>query len=136
MKGLLERPQSHRSILVADHDHAVRQQVVRWLERDGFSIYEAGWGREVIDMAKKRFLDILIMEMDLPDLSGLQTLRTVNRLVGPIPCILLAAESSKEMWLNALTEHAFALMEAPFRGEVIRRTVWDLVRRTFGQPMP
>jgi len=117
---------------VADHKESIRRQFVRSLERDGFSIYEAEAGREVIDLAKKRMVDILIMEMELPDLDGIHTLRMVNHLVGPIPCIFIAEAVSKEMWITAFTEHAFALLEAPFRGEVVRRTVWDLVHRYFG----
>ena len=135
MKGLLKLPRFHRSILVADHDRELRERMVRSLERDGFSIYEAEAGREVLEAAKKRVFDILVMEMELPDLDGVHTLRMVHRLVGPIPCIFVAEEVSKEMWLNALTAHAFALLEAPLRGEVLRRTVWDLIRRSFGPPV-
>lgn len=132
MKGFLNAPRFHRSILVADPDADVRRQLVRSLEPDGFSIYEAEAGREVIDLAKKRFVDILIMEMRMPDLDGVHTLRVVNEIAGPIPCIFIGSQLSKEMWLNALTAHAFALLEAPFRREVLRRTVWDLVNRYFG----
>jgi DNA-binding NtrC family response regulator len=132
MKGLLNVPPFHRSILVADHDRAVRQLFVRSLERDGFSIYEAEASREAVDLAKKRIIDILIIEMDLPDLDGLHTLRMINQMVGPMPCILIGSDISKETWINALTAHAFALLEAPFRGEVVRRTVLELVYRHFG----
>ena len=135
MKGLLNVPPFHRSILVADHDREVREFLVRSLERDGFSLYEAEAGREVIDLARKRLFDILIMEMALPDLDGVHTLRVVNQMVGPVPCIFIGAEVTKEMWMNALTAHAFALLEAPFRGEVVRRTVSDLVWRYFGPPV-
>ena len=132
MSRLLNLPRSHRSILVADQNARIREQFVHSLERDGFSIYEAEAGREVIDLARKRIVDILIMEMALPDLDGIHTLRMVNRLVGPIPCIFIAESVSKEMWMRAFAEHAFALLAAPFRGEVVRRTVWDAVHRYFG----
>ena len=135
MRGLLNVPRFHRSILVADPDRAVREQLVRSLEVDGFSIYEAQGGREVIEVARKRIVDILIMEMRLPDLDGVHTLRVVTDLVGPIPCIFIASEISKEMWLNALTAHAFALLEAPLKTGVVRRTVRDLVQRYFGPPV-
>ena len=135
MRGLLNVPRSHRSILVADPDRDMRERLVRSLEVDGFSIYEAQGGREVIDLARKRIVDILIMEMQLPDLDGVHTLRMVNQLVGPIPCIFIASEVSKEMWLNALTAHAFALLQAPLQVGVVRRTVRDLVQRYFGPPV-
>lgn len=135
VQRLLEIPRFHRSILVADHEQEVRQLLVRSLEREGFSIYEAEAGREVIELAKKRVVDILIMEMDLPDLDGVHTLRVVHQLVGPVPCIFVGSDLSKEMWMNALASHAFAVLEAPLKGEVIRRTVWDLIHRTFGPSM-
>ena len=132
MKGLLRVPPHHRTILVADHHRDVRQAFVQSLERDGFSLYEAEAGREVIDLARKRMFDILIMEMELPDLDGVHTLRMIRQMVGPVPCIFIGEDVSKEMWINALTAHAFALLEAPYRGEVVRRTVLELVHRHFG----
>jgi len=132
VKGLLGVPPHHRSILVAEHDRDVRQLLVRSLERDGFSLYEAEAGREVLDLARRRLFDILIMEITLPDLDGVHTLRMIRETVGPVPCILIGSEVTKEMWINALTVHAYALLEAPYRGEVVRRTVWDLVHRHFG----
>ena len=135
MKGFLSVPHGHHSILVAEFDRDFRQSLVRSLERDGFSVYEAQAAREVIEFARTRIVDVLIMEMELPDLDGVHTLRMVNQLVGPIPCIFIGRKLSKEMWMNALTSHAFALLEVPLRGEVVRRTVWDLVHRMFGPPL-
>lgn len=132
MKGLLRVPPHHRSILVADHNRDVRRLFVQSLEPDGFSIYEAEAGREVLDLARRRIFDVLIMEMALPDLDGLHTLRMIQSTVGPMPCILIGSDVSKEMWMNALTARAFALLEAPYRGEVVRRTVLELIHRHFG----
>ena len=132
MKGLLRVPPNHRSILVADQDREVRGVFVRSLERDGFSVYEAEAGHEVLSFARRRLFDILIMEVSLPDLDGVHTLRMIRETIGPVPCILIGAELTKEVWMNALTVDAYALLEAPFRGEVVRQTVWDLVRRQFG----
>jgi DNA-binding NtrC family response regulator len=135
MKGFLSVPHGHHSILVAEFDRDFRQSLVRSLERDGFSVYEAQAAREVIEFARKRIVDVLIMEMELPDLDGPHTLRMVNQIVGPVPCIFIGADVTKEMWMNALTEHAFALLVRPFDDDVFRRTVRDLVCRHFGPPL-
>jgi two-component system, OmpR family, KDP operon response regulator KdpE len=132
MKGLLRLPPNHRSILVADQDEGVRGLFVRSLEPEGFSVYEAEAGREVLVLARKRLFDILIMEVSLPDLDGVHTLRLIRETVGPVPCILIGEELTKEVWMNALAVEAYALLEAPFRGEVVRHTVLDLVHRHFG----
>ncbi len=132
MRRLLDLPKSHRSILVADHDDEVRVKVVRSLEMDGFSVYEAQASREVIDIAKKRMIDVLIMEMQLPDLDGIHTLRMIHQLVGPMPCIFIGEHLTKENWLNAMTARAYALLETPFAEDVIRRTVHELINRHFG----
>ena len=134
MRGLLNIPRGHHSILVADHDRRVRQGVLRALEPEGFSVYEAEAARQVLDMARRGIFDILILEMELPDVDGPHTLRMVKDLVGPMPTIFIGQDLSKEKWMNALMAHAFALLQVPLNVQVVRRTVWDLIRRYYGPP--
>ena len=134
MRGLLNIPRDHHAILVADHDRRVRRSLVDALEPEGFSVYEAEAAGQVIAMARRRIVDVLILEMELPDLDGPHTLRMVKDLVGPMPTIFIGPELSKEQWMSALMSHAFALLQLPLNQRVLRRTVWDLIRRYYGPP--
>ena len=132
LRGLLKQPSGHHSILVTDSDAAVRREVASVLEPEGFSVFEASGGREALELARKRIVDILILNMLLPDVDGLDTLRLIRKLARPIPCIFIGEHVSKEMRIQAMTAEAFAVLEEPFRREVLTRTVWKLVHRYFG----
>lgn len=135
MLRLLEKPSGHHSILVTDSDATIRQQLMAALEPEGFSVYEAAGGREAVELARKRIVDILILNMMLPDSDGVNTLRLIRQLVEPLPCIFIGNRVSKEMRMQALTAEAFAVLEGPFQPVLLTRTVWKLVHRYFGPPI-
>ena len=112
----------------------MRQEVVSLLEPEGFSVYEASGGGEAVEIARQRLIDILILNMLLPDVDGLNTLRLIRQLGRPVPCIFFGEHLSKEMRMQALSAEAFAVLEEPFRPEVLTETVWKLVYRYFGPP--
>lgn len=132
LRGLLKKPSGHHSILITDSDATVRREVASVLEPEGFSVFEASGGCEAVELARKSIADILILNMLLPDVDGLNTLRLIRKLARPMPCIFIGECVSKEMRIQAMTAEAFAVLEEPFRPEVLTRTVWKLVHRYFG----
>ena len=134
LRGLLNRPRWHRSILVTDEDAALRRELAAVLEPDGFSVFEASAGREAVEMVRSGSVDILILNMLLPDVDGVNTLKMIKRVVWPLPCIFIGERVSKEMRLEAMTAEAFAVLEEPFRPQVLRDTVWRVVDRYYGSP--
>lgn len=135
LRGLLDKPSGHHSILVTDRDVGIRRELVSLLEPEGFSVFEASAGREAVELVRKSMVDILILNMLLPDVDGLKTLKLIRRFARPLPCIFIGERVSKEMRIKAMTAEAFAVLQEPFRPEVLKDTVWRLVYRYYGPPV-
>ena len=91
-------------IVVAD-DHAIlRDGLKRLLEAEaGFEVIgEAGSGREAIQMVRDRAPDILLLDLSMPDGTGLDVLRAVHDLRVPTRTVLLTAGIEREEMLEAL----------------------------------
>ena len=130
-RGLLEKPRWHRSILVTDSDEVMRHELTEMLEPEGFSVFEASGGREAVEVVRSRAMDIVILNMLLPDVDGVNTLGLMRKVARPMPCIFIGEHVSKEQRMQAMTAEAFAVLEEPFRPELMRETVWRVVHRYY-----
>ena len=135
LRGYLDQPSGHHSILVTDGDTGVRRDLVSLLEPEGFSVFEASAGREAVELVRTSAVDILILNMLLPDVDGLNALTLIRKYARPLPCIFIGTRVSKEMRIKAMTAEAFAVLQEPLHPEVMKDTVWRLVYRYYGPPM-
>ena len=133
-RGLLDKPRWHRSILVTDSDAELRRELASVLEPEGFSVYQASAGGEAIEMVRCAVVDVVILNMLLPDFDGPDALSVIRRYAPPLPAIFFAERLSKEMRIKAMSADAFAALEEPLHPEVLRDTVWRLVHRYYGPP--
>jgi len=134
LRGLLREPTGHHSILITDSDATMRGELVSMLEPEGFSVFEASAAREAAEVVRTSLVDILILNMLLPDVGGVNSLKLIARLARPLPCIFIGERVSKEMRIQAMTADAFAVLEEPFSPDVLTRTVWKLVYHYYGPP--
>ncbi|MES2709342.1 MAG: response regulator [Verrucomicrobiota bacterium] len=70
-----------RLLLVEDHETSLKALI--WhLERDGHTVFPAGSGREALALAEREDCDLIISDIGLPDISGLEVMRQIRRLHG------------------------------------------------------
>jgi CheY-like chemotaxis protein len=83
------------SILLVDHNEETRSMLQRYLTKQGFKVFEASSGGEVMKLIRANSVDLAIIENDLPDLPGeemVATLRATPSSAG-VPIILLSARA-------------------------------------------
>ncbi|HEY4742810.1 MAG TPA: response regulator [Candidatus Acidoferrales bacterium] len=93
-----------RSILVADDNFAIRKTLCRVfeIEKDYEVCAEAANGVEAIEMALKHRPDLIILDLSMPVMNGLEAARELKRLMPAIPIILFTQHASfTDKWLNA-----------------------------------
>jgi CheY-like chemotaxis protein len=106
----LDRPYS---ILITDDDPAVRETFREIFEPVGYRTLLAESGEEAIDIVQGQDVHIVLMDMHLPKLTGLETMEIVRQIKGLLPMILISAEHSDSLLRKALSAKAFCVLAKP-----------------------
>jgi len=108
-------PVVHR-ILVVDDDSGIRRLLATYLRRQGFQAIEARNGREALDFMRAGKADLVLLDLMMPEVSGLEVLR--ERAADPslrqIPVILISANSRSEIAAAVLGNDVRAVLTKPF----------------------
>ena len=103
---------SHR-VLVVDDEPAVRRLLQSILEEAGYTVFEADTGRAALEAIKKKHLDIVLLDLGLPDMTGVDVLH-VLREWNPLPILMLSVENEESTIVEALDAGADDYLTKPF----------------------
>src|SRR5881394_1586082 len=96
-----------RQLLVVDDDRALRRALVTMLESSGFSVAEAGDGIAALSQIQDHPFDLIILDLGLPHISGLQILSEIQKLQSPPKVIVVTADDTAGTVLQAIRDHAY-----------------------------
>lgn len=115
-------------ILVAEDD--VRQATVirRYLEHEGHTAVVVHDGRAAIDQARRRPPDLLVLDVMMPVVDGLQVCRTLRR-ESDLPILVLTARTAEEDLLRGLGLGADDYMTKPYSARELMARIRTLLRR-------
>jgi len=122
-------PRTSLPILVADQDEQSRNRLTQVLEGEGFRPLPASTGGEAVEVVRKSVVAITILDVLLPDLTGIETFKLITSVRGEVPGIFLARERSKDTLVRLLDAGAFTVLQKPPRIKVLLETVRRLALR-------
>ncbi len=104
-----------RSVLVADDDPGIRESLREFLDREGWETHLAEDGRQAIEILRVRVVRVALVDMRMPALSGIETLRELHRLMSWLPVIAMTAD--RDLWVreDVVAAGAFDLLWKPLR---------------------
>jgi PAS domain S-box-containing protein len=120
------------TILVVDDEEQVRTLVSWQLEADGFTVEEAKDGAAALDQIDRAAPDLVILDLTLPALGGLQVLSRIRQL-GNLPIIVLAARRDEIGRIIALDLGADDYVVKPFSPRELAARVRSVLRRSGGR---
>jgi len=101
-------------ILVVEDDRTVGQYVARGLAEQQYAVELVGDGRAALDAAGSGHFDLLVLDLRLPGMSGLEVLRTLRDRGVSTPVLVLTAQDSVEFKVDALRMGADDYVTKPF----------------------
>ena len=103
----------NRTILVVDDDKKIVDLVTLYLRRDGYGVLPAYDGQEALDVARRKQPDLVVLDLMLPALSGMDVCKLL-RAESRVPIIMLTARAADEDKLRGLDLGADDYMTKPF----------------------
>lgn len=115
-----------KSVLVVDDSIVIRKMVEIALEDENFNIYTAVSGKDGLAVLDDKNPDLLILDLMLPDINGIDMLKTVKASKG-IPVIMLSGKDSPQMVEKARAEGADAFLPKPFKDDELVNKIKELL---------
>ena len=119
---------SRPDILLVEDETAITEPLAEALEREGFSARVAGTAAEALRMAGSRQPDLVLLDIGLPDGSGLDVCRTLRER-GDVPVIMLTAHGSEADRVAGLELGADDYVVKPFSAREVTARVRAVLRR-------
>lgn len=108
-------------LLIVDDNEGVRHLVSRWLERAGFVVREAKDGAEAIEKVKEDQPAIILADIRMPKIDGIELARIIKSDYPDIKIILMTAYSSPQTIAQARREGVDDYLEKPFTKDQVER---------------
>lgn len=125
------RTRTATRVLVVEDDATVSEVVTRYLEREGFLVETAADGHEALDRALTEPPDLMVLDIMLPGLDGLEVCRRV-RAKAPIPIIMLTALGEENDRVVGLDLGADDYITKPFSPRELTSRIKSVLRRARG----
>ncbi|OGR22042.1 MAG: Fis family transcriptional regulator [Desulfobacterales bacterium RIFOXYA12_FULL_46_15] len=101
-------------ILIVDDEMVIRESLAGWLRRDGYDVGTVASGEEAVDLLKQKGFDILLLDIQLDGLSGMELLSHVKEEYPDIDVVMITAFGSVQSAVQAMKSHAFDYLLKPF----------------------
>jgi DNA-binding NtrC family response regulator len=128
-------------ILVIDDDRAVRLAVQMVLEREGLEVHVADDGRAGLNVIKAEDFDLLIVDVFMPGMDGLETIRLVHEHRPGLPIIVMSGMSFRTGaapapdFLSMATKlGAVCSLKKPFRPRELLAVIAECLEKSVGGP--
>ena len=119
-------------VLLVEDDPATAKSVEKMLTVEGFNVYVTDVGEEGIDLGKLYDYDIIVLDLNLPDMHGYEVLKKLRQAKVRTPILILSGDSEPDDKVKGLVFGADDYLTKPFNKEELVARLHAIVRRSKG----
>ncbi|HEY8022441.1 MAG TPA: response regulator, partial [Thermoanaerobaculia bacterium] len=114
---------SRMTILIVDDEEVLQDVLTSLVRREGHATLSARTGEEALEILDREEVDLVLLDLMLPGLSGQQVLRQIRQRDPAQVVVVITAYSSIESAIDAMREGAFHYIPKPFKNEEVLLTL-------------
>ena len=110
-------------ILIADDEQVIRELLLKFLSKEGYEVEQAMDGYDALDKIKKHNYDMLILDLKMPGINGMEVITKLNELNKDISIIVITGYATLETAKNAIKQGCFEYITKPFNMDDVLATI-------------
>jgi len=116
-------------ILVVDDDENIRKVVIAILEDEGYTVESVGTAKEAIEKSKRRFYNIALIDIRLPDMEGIELLTKIRDTTPKMRKVIVTGYPTLQNAVEAVNKGADAYIVKPFDVKKVLKTIEDQLNK-------
>jgi len=102
-----------KSVLVIDDEKNIRETLKDVLEDDGYTVFLAGNGKRALDMLDVHAVDVVLLDLWLPEMGGMEVLEEIKKHDSDLPVVIISGHGTIDLAVKATKVGAFDFIEKP-----------------------
>jgi two-component system response regulator PilR (NtrC family) len=111
------------NLLIVDDELGMRQFLTHLFQREGHTVRAAENGREAMDLLRATPSDIIVSDVRMPDMNGIELLRAARELLPEVEVIIMTAFAGVDSAREAFLLGAYGFVQKPFDNDLLKETV-------------
>lgn len=121
-------PKASKRILIVDDEENAREALSKILVHDGYDVSTAANGVEALNYLRSRDVELIITDINMPEMNGLAFLRELVRSRPESNVIMLTAYGEVESYLEAMNLGAFEYINKPIRYDDLKKVINKILK--------
>jgi DNA-binding NtrC family response regulator len=121
-----------QTILVVDDETMILHVFKRLLSSEGYTVLTASNGKEALELVRKKSVELVILDLKLPDMSGIDILRRIRRLRENVEVIVITGHGTMKTVRAAMRLGAYDYITKPFDDNHVRALVENALSAASG----
>jgi DNA-binding NtrC family response regulator len=117
-------------ILVVDDEAGLREALSRLFEDEGYSVLCAEGGKEALEKLQQTHIDLILTDMRMPEMSGIELLKKVRETHKDVGVIILTGYGEIESYIEAMSFGAMEYVSKPFKVNELKFIVNKILQET------
>jgi len=123
-------PEQLRRILVVDDEENARIALSKILTREGYEVASASNGYEALNYLRGKEVELIITDINMPEMNGMSFLRELNRSHPASNVIMITAYGEVESYIEAMNLGAFEYINKPLKVDDLKKIITKIFKET------
>jgi len=132
---MMDQKHTTVKLLLVDDEDEFRRATSRTLERRGFAVAEAADGKQALAAIKRERPDIVVLDLKMPGMSGIETLQEIRKIESSLPVIILTGHGDYDAAMAGIKLEIVDFLQKPVDVEQLGERIRSLLSRGAEKPL-